>query len=140
MALKVFDRMPNSNVVSFSSMITACIKSGDLWTTWELFSLIRGYGFSPTPFVLDRLLSSGALDLSGGVQLQVLVVKNGLFYADLFVSTALLSLYGRHACVFEAVQAFEHMPRMSLVTWNSIISSCVNDWLVKDCMFFFMSS
>ncbi|XWS63054.1 hypothetical protein CRYUN_Cryun06bG0063900 [Craigia yunnanensis] len=129
--------MANRNVVSFSSMITACSKSGDLWTAWELFSLMRGYGFSPTPFVLAGLLSSQALDLCGGVQLQALVVKNGLFYADPFVGTALLSLYGRHACLFEAVQAFEHMPRKSLVTWNSIISLCANHGLVEDCMFLF---
>ncbi|XVE83650.1 hypothetical protein DITRI_Ditri16bG0103500 [Diplodiscus trichospermus] len=136
-ARKVFDRMADRNVVSFNSIITAYSKTGDLWTAWELFSLMRGYGFSPTPFALAGLLSSQALDLCGGLQLQTLGVKNGLFYADPFVGTALLGLYGRYGCVFEAVQAFEHMPWKSLVTWNSVISLCAQHGLVEDCMFLF---
>ncbi|XVF63431.1 hypothetical protein PTKIN_Ptkin09bG0086600 [Pterospermum kingtungense] len=118
-------------------MIRAYGKSGDLWTAWELFSLMRDYGFSPTPFALAGLLSCQALDLCGGVQLQALVVKNGLFYADPFVGTALLGLYGRYGCVDEAVDAFEYMPRKSLVTWNSIISLCAHHGLVEDCLFLF---
>ncbi|XVF18019.1 hypothetical protein REPUB_Repub10bG0175300 [Reevesia pubescens] len=136
-ARKVFDNMTNRNVVSFNSIITAYTKYGDLWTAWDLFSLMRGYGFSATPFALAGLLSSQALDLCGGVQLQALVIKNGLFYADPFVGTTLLGLYGRYGCVSEAVQAFENMPRKSLVTWNSIISLCAHHGLVEDCMFSF---
>ncbi|MBA0697607.1 hypothetical protein Goari_021141 [Gossypium aridum] len=136
-ARKVFDNMANRNTVSFSSMITAYGKSGDLWAVCELFSSMRSYGFLPTPYVLAGLLSSQALSLSGGVQLQALVVKNGLFFSDSFVGTALLGLYGRYGCVSEALQAFDHMPRKSLVTWNSIISLCAHHGLVKDCMLLF---
>ncbi|XP_022760994.1 pentatricopeptide repeat-containing protein At3g58590-like [Durio zibethinus] len=136
-ARKVFDSMTSRNVVSFSSIITAYSKSGDLCTALELFSLMRGSGFWPSPFALAGLLSSQSLDLSGGVQLQALVVKNGLFYADHFVGTALLGLYGRYGFVSEAVDAFEHMSRKSLVTWNSIISLCAHHGLVEDSMLLF---
>ncbi|KAK6257881.1 hypothetical protein QUC31_001340 [Theobroma cacao] len=136
-ARKVFDIMTERNPVSFNSMISAYGKCGDVWGAWDLFSMMRGCGFSPTPFALAGLLSCQALDLCGGSQLQALVVKNGLFDADAFVGTALLGLYARSGCVSEAVQAFEDMPRKSLVTWNSIISLYAHYGLVEDCMLSF---
>ncbi|KAE8719457.1 hypothetical protein F3Y22_tig00109957pilonHSYRG00108 [Hibiscus syriacus] len=87
---------------------------------------MRDHGFSPTPHVLAGFLSAQALDLRGGVQLQALAVNNGLFCADSFVGTTFLSLYGKYGCVSEARQAFDHMPRKTLVTWNSIISVCTS--------------
>ncbi|KAK8506709.1 hypothetical protein V6N13_065839 [Hibiscus sabdariffa] len=136
-ARTVFDNMTHRNTVSFSTIITAYGKSGDLRAAFNLFSSMRDYGFSPTPHVLAGLLSSQALDLCGGVQLQALAVKNGLFCSDSFVGTALLGLYGKYGRVSEALEAFDHMPRKSLVTWNSIISLCAHHGLVRDCMFLF---
>ncbi|OMO89137.1 hypothetical protein CCACVL1_08004 [Corchorus capsularis] len=126
--------MADRNIVSFNSMISAYSKCVDVWGGWDVFSVMRGYGFLPTSFSLAGLLSCQALDICGGGQLQSLAIKNGLFYADAFVGTALLGLYGRLGRVSEAVQAFEDMPKKSLVTWNSMISLYAYHGLVKDCM------
>ncbi|PSS05660.1 Pentatricopeptide repeat-containing protein [Actinidia chinensis var. chinensis] len=122
LARKVFDKMPQRNVVSYNSMIGAYGRNGSAEEAWNLFSEMRGCGFEPTQFTFGGLLSCVALDLYSGYQLQGLIIKNGLFYADAFAGTALLGLFGRLSCVDEALRAFDDMPQKNLVTWNSMIS------------------
>ncbi|XP_021887187.1 pentatricopeptide repeat-containing protein At3g58590 [Carica papaya] len=136
-ASKVFDKMPDRNLVSFNSMISAYGRCGDEEEAWKLFGGMRGYGFSASQFTLGGLLSGDSFDIFRGVQLQGLSVKNGLFYADAFVGTALLGLYGRLGCLDEAVRTFEDIPRKSLVTWNAIISLFAQYGFIDDCMSMF---
>ena len=136
-ARKLFDKMPQRNVVSYNTIISAYSRFGDVEEALNLFSEMRGCGFRPTQFTLGGLLSCMALDLYHSVQLQGLVIKNGLFDADAFVGTALLGLFGRHGCVEEAVLAFEDMPLKSLVTWNSMLSLFGHHGFVEKCMSLF---
>uniref|UniRef100_A0A2N9I873 Pentacotripeptide-repeat region of PRORP domain-containing protein n=1 Tax=Fagus sylvatica TaxID=28930 RepID=A0A2N9I873_FAGSY len=136
-ARKLFDKMPQRNVVSYNTIISAYSRFGDVEEALNLFSEMRGCGFRPTQFTLGGLLSCMALDLYHSVQLQGLVIKNGLFDANAFVGTALLGLFGRHGCVEEAVLAFEDMPLKSLVTWNSMLSLFGHNGFVEKCMSLF---
>ncbi|KAJ0113467.1 hypothetical protein Patl1_02401 [Pistacia atlantica] len=136
-ARKVFDKMPEKNVVSFNTIISGYSRCGYVGEAWRLFYDMRNCGCRSTQFTLGGLLSCDLLDLCKGVQLHALIVKNGLFIADAFVGTALLGLYGRHESLHEAVCAFEDMPKKSIVTWNSIISIFGRYGFVEDCIFFF---
>ncbi|XP_031248343.1 pentatricopeptide repeat-containing protein At3g58590-like [Pistacia vera] len=136
-ARKVFDKMPERNVVSFNTIISSYSRCGYVGEAWRLFYDMRNCGCRSTQFTLGGLLSCDLLDLCKGVQLHALIVKNGLFIADAFVGTALLGLYGRHESLHEAVCAFEDMPKKSIVTWNSIISIFGRYGFVEDCIFFF---
>ncbi|GAV75990.1 PPR domain-containing protein/PPR_2 domain-containing protein/PPR_3 domain-containing protein [Cephalotus follicularis] len=137
MARKLFDKMPERNIVSYNTMISAYSKHGNVEEAWGLFSEMRGVEFYPTQFTLSGLLSCVTLDLCRGVQLQALSVKNGLSCVDAFVGTALMSLYGKHGCLDEVVLAFEDMPRKSLATWNSIICLFGQHGLAEDSVFSF---
>ncbi|GKV36763.1 hypothetical protein SLEP1_g44857 [Rubroshorea leprosula] len=136
-ARKLFDKMPDRNVVSFNTMISAYSRSGYVEEAWELFSMMRDYGLLPTQFTMGGLLSCQSLDICGGSQLQALVMKNGLFFVDAVVGTALLGLYGRYECVNEAFSIFSDLPKKNSVTWNSIISLFGHNGFVKDCMLLF---
>ena len=136
-ARKLFEKMPQRNVVSYNTIISAYSRSGDVEEAWNMFSEMRDCGFRPTRFTLGGLFSCEALDLFRSVQLQALVIKNGLFVADAFVGTTLLGLFGRHGCVEEAVLAFKDMPWKSLVTWNSMLSLFGRHGFVVDCMSLF---
>ncbi|TXG55064.1 hypothetical protein EZV62_020320 [Acer yangbiense] len=120
-ARKVFDTMPDRNVVSFNTIISAYSRCGYAEEAWSMFLDMRNCGFRSTPVTVSGLLSCDFLNICEGVQLQALAVKNGLFFADAFVGTALSGFYSRHGCLYESVRAFEDMPRKSLVTFNSMI-------------------
>ncbi|KAK9284332.1 hypothetical protein L1049_023503 [Liquidambar formosana] len=136
-ARKVFKEMPQRNVVSYNTMIGAYSRDGNVREAWELFFEMRGCEFGPTQFTFGGLLSCTSLDLCRGYQLQALILKNGLFYADAISGTALLGLLGRHGCVDELLRVFDDMPRKSLVTWNSIISLVGLHGFFEESMFLF---
>lgn len=137
-ARKVFEKMPERTVVSYNTLIGAYSRCGYVKEAWKMFSKMRGaFGFEPTQFTFGRLLSCETLDISKGIQLHALVVKDGLFYADAFVGTALLGLYGRQGWLDEAVCAFEDMPCKSLVTYNSMLTLLGRHGLVESSLFLF---
>ncbi|CAI9784394.1 unnamed protein product [Fraxinus pennsylvanica] len=134
-ACKLFDEMSHRNVVSYNTMISACCQYGFLEEAWKLFSDMRKCDCKPTQFTFGGLLSCDSLSIFEGMQLQALIEKNGLFCADPFPGTALLSMYGRHGCLDEAIVVFECMPEKNLVSWNCMISMFGQMGLAENCMF-----
>ncbi|KAF8008035.1 hypothetical protein BT93_K1887 [Corymbia citriodora subsp. variegata] len=121
-ARKVFESIPQRNAISFNTVIAAYGRCGDAEEALAVFSDMRGRGFGLTQHSLAGLLSCEALDLSCGIQLHGIAMKNGLLDADPFVGTALLNLYGRHGCLDDVIGVFQDMPLKSLVTWNSMLT------------------
>ncbi|MCL7035106.1 hypothetical protein MKW94_018597 [Papaver nudicaule] len=130
MSMKVFDIMPERNVVSYNSIISAYGRHNHeerseetCGGAWQNFTQMRGLGMKPTQFTFGSLLtSSSSLNLIQGLQLHSLILKTGLLYSDAFSGTALLGLFGRLGRIDEASNLFQEMPKRNLVTWNSIIS------------------
>ncbi|KAK2977927.1 hypothetical protein RJ640_016604 [Escallonia rubra] len=98
---------------------------------------MRYCGFEPTQFTFSSLLSCACLDMCRGFYLQALIIKSGLLYSDAFAGTALLSFFGRHEVLDEAIRAFEDMPRKNLVTWNSLISLLGHHGCAEECVLMF---
>lgn len=137
-ARKLFDKMLERNVVSYNTVIGAYSRCGHVEEAWKMLLEMRGgCRIALTQFTFSGLLSCESLDVCKGVQLQALTVKNGLFYADAFVGTALLGMYGRRGWLEEAVCTFEDMPCKSLVSWNSMISLLGRYGFVETSVFLF---
>ncbi|KAG8386822.1 hypothetical protein BUALT_Bualt03G0188800 [Buddleja alternifolia] len=134
MARKLFDEMPQRNVVSYNSMISSYSRDGSFQQALGLFSEMRKFCFRPTQTTFGGLLSCHSLDVFEGMQLHAFIEKNGLLCAEAFAGTALLGLYGRHGCLDESLRVFQDMPNKSLVTWNSIISVFGHMGYTEDCI------
>lgn len=137
MARKLFDEMPQRNVVSYNSMINSYVRQGLLLEAFGIFSQMRNRGFQPTEFTFGGLLSCRWMDVFEGMQLQGLIEKSGLFYIDAFAGTALLGMYARHGCFGEALGIFEFMPIKNSATWNTVISVLGQMGCAQDCIFMF---
>ncbi|KAL7145474.1 hypothetical protein ABFS83_07G086600 [Erythranthe nasuta] len=135
MARKVFDEMPQRNVISYNTIITYYSRDGFLHEALELFLEMRRCGFKPTQFTFGGLLSCRLLDALEGMQLHALIEKTGLFYLDAFAGTALLGMYGKNGYLDEALEIFEYMPKKNTVTWNSMISVFSETGYLEDCIF-----
>lgn len=137
MGRKLFDQMPQRNVITYNTMISCYSRHGFLQEALGLFSEMRKCDFKPTQFTFGGLLSCHGLDVFEGMQLQALIEKTGLLYVDAFAGTALLGMYGRHGCLDEALGIFEFMPKKNLVSWNSMISVLGQMGYIEDCVFMF---
>ncbi|XP_047947577.1 pentatricopeptide repeat-containing protein At3g58590 [Salvia hispanica] len=137
MARKLFDEMPQRNVVSYNSMISCYVRQGLLLEAFGIFSQMRNRGFRPTEFTFGGLLSCRWMDVFEGMQLQGLIEKSGLLYIDAFAGTALLGMYARRGRLDEALGIFEFMPIKNSASWNTLISVLGQMGCVQDCILMF---
>ncbi|KAI5003352.1 hypothetical protein ZWY2020_030512 [Hordeum vulgare] len=68
-----------------------------------------------------------------GVQIHTLAVKYRL-EPEVAVANTLVSMYAKCQCLDDAWRLFDLMPRDDLVTWNGMISGCVQNGLVDDAL------
>ncbi|WZZ06691.1 hypothetical protein YC2023_092612 [Brassica napus] len=123
-ARKVFDEMPERNVVSWTSLITGYAKEGNEQEGFSLFSAMLAHCL-PNEFAVSSVLTSCRYE--AGKQVHGLALKLGL-HCSVYVANALISMYGRCLDGYEAWTVFEAMEFKNLVAWNSMIASfqCCN--------------
>ncbi|XP_050203571.1 pentatricopeptide repeat-containing protein At5g27110 [Mercurialis annua] len=134
-AVKLFDEMPERDVVSWNTVISCCYQDGRAGEALELFGRMREFGFEPNSVTVTVAISCCArvLDLERGREIHRDVVDNGLVF-DGFVSSALVDMYGKCGCLDVAKDIFERMTKKTPVAWNSLIAgySLVGD--SKECI------
>ncbi|KAI4352564.1 hypothetical protein L6164_006801 [Bauhinia variegata] len=122
-ARKLFDEMLERDLVSWNTMITGLIDSGNYSEAFRLF-LIMWEEFSDGnshTFALMVRASAGLGLICVGRQIHSCALKMDV--ADvIFVSCALIDMYSKCGSVEDAQFVFDQMPEKTTVGWNSIIS------------------
>ncbi|PKU76918.1 pentatricopeptide repeat-containing protein At5g50390, chloroplastic [Dendrobium catenatum] len=122
-ARRLFDEMPHKNLVSWNTIISGLVDAGSYDEALEMFLII----WEDLSDVGSRGLATairavaGLASVAAGSQLHSLAFKIGL-YDNLFVSCALINMYGKCGCIDEARMVFDAMPDKHVVGWNSIIA------------------
>lgn len=119
-AHKVFDRMPDKNVVPWTAIIGCYACSGDIYKAFSLFSQMRHEGtqFSSVPLLS---LLCGVSELAQVRCLHGCVISYG-FESDVTLMNSTLNVYGKCGGIVDARFLFEFMNQRDIVTWNSLIS------------------
>ncbi|CAN6439008.1 unnamed protein product [Victoria cruziana] len=130
---KMFDIMPDRNVVSWTVLMNGYLQQGRPWSSLSLFSDMSTAGFRPNEFTFSLSLKACAsLGLSAhGMQIHDLCVKTG-FKGYAVVSNALIDMYGKTGVLQDAVQLFERMRTRNLISWNTMIAAYVQCGQEKD--------
>ncbi|KAJ6760911.1 hypothetical protein OIU79_025704 [Salix purpurea] len=122
-ARRLFDEMPERNLVSWNTIISGLADVGDFMEAFRLF-LIMWEEFSDagsfTYAVMIRA-SAGLELISIGRQLHACTLKMGIG-DDIFVSCALIDMYSKCGSIEDARFVFEEMPEKTTVGWNTIIA------------------
>ncbi|KAL5786462.1 hypothetical protein ACOSQ2_008854 [Xanthoceras sorbifolium] len=130
-ARRVFDKMPDRDLISWNSILAAYAHSGDddienVKEGFRLFRLLRESVVLTTRLtlrpVLKLSLASGFVWASESVH--GYAVKIGLEW-DVFFSGALVNIYSKFGKVGEARVLFECMPERDVVLWNVMLKAYV---------------
>ncbi|KAF2941644.1 pentatricopeptide repeat-containing protein At4g21300 isoform X1 [Oryza sativa Japonica Group] len=137
-ARQVFDGMAERDCVLWNVMMDGYVKAGSVSSAVELFGDMRASGCEPNFATLACFLSVSATesDLFFGVQLHTLAVKYGL-ESEVAVANTLVSMYAKCKCLDDGWKLFGLMPRDDLVTWNGMISGCVQNGFVDQALLLF---
>ncbi|XP_047337755.1 putative pentatricopeptide repeat-containing protein At5g52630 [Impatiens glandulifera] len=121
-ARKVFDNMPEKNVVSWSGMIYGYTQLGENEEALNLFKQALWYQLEVNDFTFSSVIrvcgNSTLLEL--GKQIHGLCLKTS-YDSSSFVGSSLVSLYSKCGVIEEAYQVFDEMPNRNLGLWNSIL-------------------
>ncbi|XP_010267015.1 PREDICTED: pentatricopeptide repeat-containing protein At4g21065-like [Nelumbo nucifera] len=119
----VLERMPERDVVSWTTLISGFVAEGDGSEAIRLFSKMRQEGIWPNGFTFCSVLKACSilLALDSGRQVHGEVIKVGTF-SDLFVGSALSDLYAKCGEMELAERVFFSMPEKNDVAWNVFLN------------------
>ncbi|KAG6588593.1 Pentatricopeptide repeat-containing protein, partial [Cucurbita argyrosperma subsp. sororia] len=118
---KVFDTMPERNVVPWTAIIGCYSRQGDVGIAFTMFKQMRENEIHPTSVTFLSLLP-GISELPLLQGLHCLIILYG-FGSDLALSNSMVSMYGRCGSVDYATSLFESMDSRDIVSWNSLLSA-----------------
>ncbi|RVW87518.1 Pentatricopeptide repeat-containing protein, chloroplastic [Vitis vinifera] len=128
-AYKVFDKMPERNLVTWTLMITRFAQLGCARDAIDLFLDMELSGYVPDRFTYSSVLSActelGLLAL--GKQLHSRVIRLGLA-SDVCVGCSLVDTYAKCAAdgsMDDSRKVFEQMPEHNVISWTAIITAYV---------------
>ncbi|GMN53537.1 hypothetical protein TIFTF001_022676 [Ficus carica] len=120
----IFERSTARDVVLWSSIIGSYSQHGHEAKAVKLFNQMQVEGTKPNSVTLLALISAStslsSLDLSREVHSYAL--KYGL-NLDIFISNALINMYGKCGCINSAQQIFMEMSNRDSVSWSTIIGA-----------------
>ncbi|KAJ4971966.1 hypothetical protein NE237_005065 [Protea cynaroides] len=121
-ASKVFHRMPEQDVVSWTSLITGYTHHGFHEEALMLFCDMRIADVDPDQFVIASILSACAelTVLEFGRQVHANFISCG-FQSSVSVENSLVTMYAKCGCIKDAYQVFDSMPIRDVVSWTALI-------------------
>lgn len=121
-ARALFERADGECVVSYNSMITACVRSSRPGEALALFRELQTKGMRPTDVTMLSVLSAcallGAIEL--GKWIHEYVKKNG-FVSYVKVNTALIDMYAKCGSLEDAIDVFNSMGSKDTQAWSAMI-------------------
>nr|XP_023879619.1 pentatricopeptide repeat-containing protein At4g35130, chloroplastic-like [Quercus suber]POE76647.1 pentatricopeptide repeat-containing protein, chloroplastic [Quercus suber] len=129
-AERVFREMPVRDLVSWNSMISGYVASGDGCSSLMCFYEMQALGMKPDRFSVISALGACSLEyrLHSGKEIHCQVLKCG-FELDVMVQTSIIDMYGKCGRMDYAERLFDRISPRNVVAWNAMIggyalSSC----------------
>ncbi|KAA8537185.1 hypothetical protein F0562_029683 [Nyssa sinensis] len=132
---KVFGRMEEKDVVSWTTMLTAYSQ----YSKWEealaIFSWMREEGITPNQFTFSSVFvaCAGLCFLEYGRQVHGLLCKARLD-TDKCTESALIDMYAKCGSIIEAGKVFSSISNHDTVSWTAIISGYAQHGFVGDAL------
>ncbi|KAL3844144.1 hypothetical protein ACJIZ3_001547 [Penstemon smallii] len=128
-ARTVFDKMPERNVVSWTSLMSGYLQVGNARASLLLFNEMGYSDVRPNEYTLSTNIKACGMScaLETGKQIHLVSCKSGHEWYPV-VGNSIMDMYSKCRRIDEAEQMFRAMPVKSLITWNVLIAGyALND-------------
>ncbi|XP_010553996.1 PREDICTED: pentatricopeptide repeat-containing protein At2g36730-like [Tarenaya hassleriana] len=132
-ARKVFEEMPDRSIVSWNSLITACVEQGKPDYAIEYFLGMMSRGFMPNEMTMVVVLSACVGNLTIGKLVHSQVITRGL-EINIQLGTALVDMYGKSGGLGYARCIFTRMGERNVRTWNAMILGLAQNGLADEAL------
>lgn len=127
-AITVFDEMPVTDVVSWSTMLRGYGRSGLFQEAAGLIREMLLVGVNPSEVAMISMINvlADATALDTGRQVHALMMKNGEFSSpDVNIHTALIDMYAKCGCLDLARNVFDRVDHRTVASWTAMIDGYV---------------
>jgi pentatricopeptide repeat protein len=121
-ARKLFDKMCQRDVVSWTAMITGYAQNGYSVEALNLFKEMKLAGVKPDCKTFAGVLPACAklASLEQGMEIHEEITGSG-FQSDVIVANALIDMYAKCGSIIKAHHLFDNMPQRNVVSWTTMI-------------------
>ncbi|KAK8959898.1 Pentatricopeptide repeat-containing protein [Platanthera guangdongensis] len=135
---RVFDGMSERDIVAWNALVTGYAQNGKPEEALLVYNRLRSSGSVVGQLsIASIIIACSQLHLlHQGKLIHSLVVKTG-FDADTVIATALLEMYGNCDDIESAKQVFGEIETKDLISWNCLVSMCVQNGFDDDASRFF---
>lgn len=137
-AQRCFDKMPERDVVCWNSMIGGYVQATQFGKAFHMFHDMCNCGIRPSPVtmlsIIQVCIQTGDSKLAKCVH--GCIVGLGMSN-EVSVLTSLVDMYSNIGDMLSACWLFETMPKRNLVSWNVMISGCIQNGMVHESFAFF---
>lgn len=132
-AHKVFDDMPDKNVVSWTAIVSGYIGTGKYRQAIDTFLKLLEMGLRPDSLSLVRALwaCSQLGDIRSGKWIDNYITEIGMA-RNVFVATSLVDLYAKCGNMEKARLVFDGIVEKDIVAWSSMIQGYASNGLPKE--------
>uniref|UniRef100_A0ACD5U5B5 Uncharacterized protein n=1 Tax=Avena sativa TaxID=4498 RepID=A0ACD5U5B5_AVESA len=122
-AVKVFDRMPRRDRVTWSTMVTGFTNAGKPVEAIEMYRRMRAEGLKGDEVVMVGVIKASAAtgDVRMGASVHGHLLRHGM-RMDVVISTSLVDMYAKNGLFDQARRLFELTTSKNSVSWNALIS------------------
>ncbi|KAF3438899.1 hypothetical protein FNV43_RR17174 [Rhamnella rubrinervis] len=137
-ARRIFDKMANRDVVSWTTMIGRYFEDGQREEGFALFSKFMSSGNRPNEFTFAGVLNACADHAAEnlGKQVHGYMTRVG-FDPVSFAASALVHMYSKCGNIENAKRVFQGMPQPDLVSWTSLITGYAQHGQPNEALRFF---
>eukprot|EP01018_Ginkgo_biloba_P008630 Gb_28771 [translate_table: standard] len=127
-ALKLFQQMPERDVVSWTTMIAGYAQNGYFDKALNHFRRMQLTGVETNSDTFTSVLPACAnlVSLHYGKEVHENIIRSG-FQSDVFVGSAIVDMYAKCGKIDDARHVFDKMPERNVVTWNALIAGYAQD-------------
>ncbi|ONI33045.1 hypothetical protein PRUPE_1G402000, partial [Prunus persica] len=136
-ARALFDGMEERDVVLWNTMLKAYMEIGLEKEGLSLFSAFHLSGLRPDDVSVRSVLIAGVSGLELGKQIHSAALRSG-FDSVVSVANSLINVYSKARSVYYARKVFNNMKEVDLISWNSMISCCVQSGLGEESVILFI--
>ncbi|KAK9950998.1 hypothetical protein M0R45_006460 [Rubus argutus] len=122
-ALKVFETMPQRNLVSWNSLIASFVRRDRVFESLDCFRRMQGEGMGFTWVTLTTILPICArmTALQCGKEIHVQIVKSSK-RPDVPVLNSLMDMYAKSGAIDYCKRVFDRMQSKDLTSWNTVLT------------------